>query len=81
MSRENCCLTLPTNLVAQLDALAEERALPRSYIAQQLLEEALAASRAQQSATPPGRPSSKAAREHLRRHARLSGFLPADEET
>ena len=77
--RTNVCLTLPDDLVNRLDALAQERSMPRSYVAQELLQAALSASRERERAAPPGRPSSKAARAHLREHARLSGFQPAED--
>ena len=77
--RTNVCITLPDDLVNRLDALAQERSMPRSYVAQELLQAALAASRERERAAPPGRPSSKAARAHLRAHARLSGFTTEDD--
>lgn len=61
--RDTISLTLPESLRTDLDSYARLRSLPRSYAAQALLEQALAAERARL--------------DHLATHRRLTG-LPED---
>jgi metal-responsive CopG/Arc/MetJ family transcriptional regulator len=43
--RRNVCVTLPDALADQLDAHAQSRSLPRSYLVQELLERGLTTGR------------------------------------
>jgi hypothetical protein len=63
--RRNVCLTLPEALADKLDAHADQRQIPRSYAAQELLERGLAAGRErlgelERIATEHGAPARKA---------------------
>jgi len=68
--REAICLTLPDALRSDLDTYARLRGLPRSYAAQELLEQALATARPR-----------LAVAAHLAEHRRLGFPDAADRET
>jgi hypothetical protein len=68
--RTDVCLTLPDALRSDLDTYARLRGLPRSYAAQELLEQALATARPR-----------LAAAAHLAEHRRLGFPTASDAET
>jgi hypothetical protein len=68
--RTDVCLTLPDALRSDLDNYAQLRGLPRSYAAQELLEQALATARPR-----------LAAAAHLAEHRRLGFPSGVEKET